>query len=55
MSPEARRRIAYSVAAIAVIVAWRPLRNAIESDGLFFFAALAAMLIAATVANRLSR
>ena len=55
MTSENRRRIAYSVAALAIIVIWRPLRAAIESDAVFFLLALAAILVAGYLANRLSR
>lgn len=55
MSPEMRRRVVYSVATLLIVVLWRPLRAAVESDALFFVLALAAILIAGAVANRLSR
>lgn len=55
MTPETKRRIAYSLAAVVIILIWRPLRAAVESDGLFFVLALGAMLLAGLIANRMSR
>lgn len=55
MSPENRRRVAYSIAALAVVAIWRPLRAAVASDALFFILSLAAIVLAGVLANRLSR
>ncbi len=55
MSPESRRRIAFSVAALVVIAVWRPLRAAIETDALFFAAALGVILLAGKLASLVGR
>ena len=55
MTPENKKRVSYSLAALAILLIWRPLREAVESDAVFFCLALAAILVAGAMANRLSR